>query len=84
MFITHPPRQTRHKRLVSARTATPTPTRPRATDAPQANVSGTRAIVAHMGGRYSAGAGASLAPTGRGLERFLRHAFRGLKAALRG
>lgn len=47
MFISHPPRQTRHKRLVGARTATPyAPTRQRDTDAPQGVLGGNGAIVA--------------------------------------
>lgn len=46
MFITHPPRQTRHKRLVGARTATPYAARQRTTDAPQGVLGGNGAIVA--------------------------------------
>lgn len=46
MFITHPPRQTRHKRLVGARTATPYAARQRDTDAPQGVLGGNGAIVA--------------------------------------
>ena len=84
MLITCPPRQPFKNGPRSAMAATPTPTRPRATDAPQPAVGRTRAIVAHMGGRYSAGAGASLVPTGRGLEKKSRHAFRGPKGGFEG
>lgn len=59
MLITHPPRKTRHKRLVSAGTATPTQNAPRATDAPRLGFAATRVILAAptgVGGRYSGGA----------------------------
>ena len=75
MFITHTPRKTRHKRFVSARTATPTHHTPkrhgRATDERERHTGdcGT------MWGRYSADGAASLAPFGRDAAHFSRHAF---------
>ena len=84
MFIIHTPRQTRHKRFVSARMATPTRHTPkrhgRATDERERHVGdcGT------MRGRYSADGAASLAPLGRGLERLSRGTFYGGVVGYRG
>lgn len=62
MFITHPPRQTRHNRLVGARTATPYAARQRATDAPQGVLGGNGAIVERPTGAIGSSSGFDLRP----------------------
>lgn len=84
MLITCPPRQPFKNGPRSARAATPTPTRTQGRERATASRGRPRRDSGRHGGRYSARAGASLAPTGRGLERFSRHVFRGEMAGLRG
>ena len=59
----------------SARAATPTPTRTQGRERATASRGRPRRDSGRHGGRYSARAGVSLAPFGRGLENFSRHAF---------
>ena len=84
MFITHPPRQTRHKRLVSARTATPyrhTPQSHGRATGERERHTGDCGRVAPRQGTVSRG---GLRPFGRSLERLSRHVFLGEMAGLRG
>ena len=78
MFITHPPRQTRHKRFVSARTVYPcahTPhRRGRATSERERPTRDSGRVAPRQG---TVG-GSALTPTGRGLARFSRHVFLGV------
>ena len=75
MFITHPPRQTRHKRFVSARTAYPC----RHTPQRRGRATSERDRATRDSGRVAPRQGTVSrrppTPSGRGLERFSRHVF---------
>ena len=80
MFITHTPRKTRHKRFVSARTATPARHTPKERGRATSDCERHTGDCGTMRGRYSADGAASLAPFGRGADQFSRHAFLGVIA----
>ena len=82
MFITHPPRQTRHKRFVSARTAYPTAYTPQR----RGRATRERERPTRDSGRVAPRQGTVSrrppTPFGRGLALFLRHAFFGVFGVL--
>ena len=84
MLITCPPRQPFKNGPRIARTATPTPTRPRATDAPQPAVGRPPLILADRPGGLGTVSRSGFRPFGRGLDRLSRHVFLGEMAGLRG
>ena len=83
MLITHPPRQTRHKRLVSEGTATPTRTRPQSHGRATARICRPTCHSSHpdgVGGTPQGTVGeAGGYAEGQSLERFSRHAFFSIK-----
>ena len=79
MLITHPPRQTRHKRLVSEGTATPTRTRPQSHGRATARICRPTCHSSHpdgVGGTPQGTVGeAGGYATAKGQDSFSRHAF---------
>lgn len=78
MFTTQTPRQTREKAPRIASNHGKENTRADSTDAPQAIVGGSRAIVEGNPPRQGTVSRPPLAPTGRGIARFSRHVFWGV------